>query len=237
MSSMTRKAHKNGLDLSAIRERLAQNEGRDYWRSLNELADTEAFRNYLHREFPEGASEWGDKVGRRKFLQVMGASLAFAGLTSCTRQPPEKIVPYVRAPEQLIPGKTPVFRFGPVSRRIRARRVGRKPCGATDQDRGQPDPSGDPQRGRCDFWACGCDNASADTRSLRSGPHAGARGKWAREHMGAVFRRACDRGGEIRFGSGCGIALVDGNRDLARVDRPDSIALGQIIPMPEMAPI
>lgn len=105
---MTRKAHKNGLDLSAIRERLAQNKGRDYWRSLNELADTDEFRNYLHREFPEGASEWGDAVGRRKFLQVMGASLAFAGLTSCTRQPPEKIVPYVRAPEQLIPGK-PLF--------------------------------------------------------------------------------------------------------------------------------
>ena len=108
MSSMTRTAHKDGLDLSAIRERLSKREGQDYWRSLNELADTEEFRNYLHREFPEGASEWSDKVGRRKFLQVMGASLAFAGLTSCTRQPPEKIVPYIRAPEQIVPGK-PLF--------------------------------------------------------------------------------------------------------------------------------
>ena len=108
MSSMTRTAHKDGLDLAGIRERLASTEGQDYWRSLNELADTDEFRDYLHREFPEGASEWSDKLGRRKFLQVMGASLAFAGLTSCTRQPPEKIIPYVRAPEQLVPGK-PLF--------------------------------------------------------------------------------------------------------------------------------
>ena len=108
MSSMTRTAHKDGLDLAAIRKRLDHSEGQDYWRSLNELADTDEFRNYLHREFPEGASEWSDEVGRRKFLQVMGASLAFAGLTSCTRQPPEKIIPYVRAPEQIVPGK-PLF--------------------------------------------------------------------------------------------------------------------------------
>ena len=38
----------------------------------------------------------------------MGASLALAGVTACTRQPPEKIVPYVRQPEELVPGK-PLF--------------------------------------------------------------------------------------------------------------------------------
>lgn len=106
---MTRTAHKNGLDLAAIRKRLSDKNGPDYWRSLNEVADTEEFRTYLHREFPEGASEWNDALGRRKFLQLMGASLAFAGLTSCTRQPIEKIVPYVRAPEQMVPGKPLYF--------------------------------------------------------------------------------------------------------------------------------
>ena len=38
----------------------------------------------------------------------MGASLALAGLSACTRQPEEKIVPYVRAPEGSVPGK-PLF--------------------------------------------------------------------------------------------------------------------------------
>jgi hypothetical protein len=38
----------------------------------------------------------------------MGASLALAGLNACTRQPAEKIVPYIRAPEGLVPGK-PLF--------------------------------------------------------------------------------------------------------------------------------
>src|SRR5690606_33617078 len=46
--------------------------------------------------------------GRRSFLKLMGASMGLAGLTACTRQPEEKIVPYVRAPEQMVPGK-PLF--------------------------------------------------------------------------------------------------------------------------------
>ncbi len=79
-----------------------------YWRSLEELADTPAFREMLHREFPRQASEWLDPVGRREFLKLMTASLGLAGLTSCTRQPTEKIMPYVRAPEEIVPGK-PLF--------------------------------------------------------------------------------------------------------------------------------
>ena len=62
----------------------------------------------LHREFPAQASEWLDPVGRRNFLKLMGASVALAGATACTRQPDELIVPYVRQPEDVIPGK-PLF--------------------------------------------------------------------------------------------------------------------------------
>jgi MoCo/4Fe-4S cofactor protein with predicted Tat translocation signal len=80
----------------------------EYWRSLEELADTEEFQRWLHREFPEQASELTDPVGRRQFLRLMGASLALAGVTACTKQPAEAIVPYVRAPEDLVPGK-PLF--------------------------------------------------------------------------------------------------------------------------------
>jgi molybdopterin-containing oxidoreductase family iron-sulfur binding subunit len=63
----------------------------------------------LHREFPQGASEFLDPVTRRTFVKLMGASLALAGVTACTRQPAEKIVPYVRQPEELVPGKPLYF--------------------------------------------------------------------------------------------------------------------------------
>ncbi len=96
------------MDSSAIRSRLADSGGRLYWRSLGELADTPAFREYLHREFPEQASEWNDPKGRRQFLKLMSASLALAGVGACTKQPPESIVPYVRQPEDLVPGR-PLF--------------------------------------------------------------------------------------------------------------------------------
>ncbi len=96
------------MDFSAIRSRLAGSEGRLYWRSLGELADTPEFRDYLHREFPEQASEWNDPKGRRDFLKLMSASLALAGVGACTRQPEEQIVPYVRQPEDVIPGR-PLF--------------------------------------------------------------------------------------------------------------------------------
>src|SRR5262245_47491722 len=96
------------MDLAAIKSRLAGSNGRLYWRSLGELADTPEFREYLHREFPEQASEWNDPKGRRNFLKLMSASLALAGVGACTRQPPEAIVPYVRQPEEIVPGR-PLF--------------------------------------------------------------------------------------------------------------------------------
>ncbi|MGH7425859.1 MAG: TAT-variant-translocated molybdopterin oxidoreductase, partial [Candidatus Methylomirabilales bacterium] len=97
-----------GLDLALIRSRLAGLRGQEYWRSLEELAETEAFQEFVHREFPQDASVWIDPIGRRAFLKLMGAALALAGLGACTRQPDEKIVPYVRAPEDIIPGQ-PLF--------------------------------------------------------------------------------------------------------------------------------
>ena len=96
------------MDLTAIRSRLAGSEGRLYWRSLGELADTPEFREYLHREFPAQASEWNDPKGRRDFLKLMSASLALAGIGACTKQPTEAIIPYVRQPEDVVPGR-PLF--------------------------------------------------------------------------------------------------------------------------------
>ncbi|MGH7979810.1 MAG: TAT-variant-translocated molybdopterin oxidoreductase, partial [Limisphaerales bacterium] len=75
-----------------------------FWRSLDELARTKQFEESLHREFAPDASEWKG-LKRREFLKLIGASLALAGLPACTKQPIGKIIPYVRQPEDLIPGK------------------------------------------------------------------------------------------------------------------------------------
>ena len=75
------------IDLSAIRARLAGQQGPAFWRSLEEVAETPEFTAMLHREFPVGASEFTDPAGRRDFLRLMGASIALAGAAACTRQP------------------------------------------------------------------------------------------------------------------------------------------------------
>jgi MoCo/4Fe-4S cofactor protein with predicted Tat translocation signal len=79
-----------------------------FWRTLDELADDPAFRERLYNEFPSEIEALTDEATRRTFMKLMGASIALAGLTACTRQPEEKIVPYVRQPEEVIPGK-PLF--------------------------------------------------------------------------------------------------------------------------------
>jgi MoCo/4Fe-4S cofactor protein with predicted Tat translocation signal len=82
---------------------------KEYWRSLDELADSPEFHEFVLREYPQQAEEWNDPVERRTFLKLMGASLALAGLSSCAYQPPEKIVPYVNQPEEEVPGKPLYF--------------------------------------------------------------------------------------------------------------------------------
>ncbi|HEX3357151.1 MAG TPA: TAT-variant-translocated molybdopterin oxidoreductase [Tepidisphaeraceae bacterium] len=79
------------------------------WRSLDELAQTDEFREAMFREFPKAASEWDDSTSRRSFLKVMGASIALAGMAGCVRPTTEKIVPYIRQPEEMTPGKPLYF--------------------------------------------------------------------------------------------------------------------------------
>src|SRR5262245_20296245 len=89
-------------------ERLSGARGPAFWRSLEELAATPEFEEILHAEFPRHASEWTSGLDRRRFLQLSGATMALAGLTACTRQPLERIVPYVKQPEEIVPGR-PLF--------------------------------------------------------------------------------------------------------------------------------
>jgi MoCo/4Fe-4S cofactor protein with predicted Tat translocation signal len=76
---------------------------RTYWRSLAEIEDRPEFRPYLEREFPEGASELPEGITRRDMMMLLGASLSLAGLAGC-RRPVEEIVPFVTAPEEILPG-------------------------------------------------------------------------------------------------------------------------------------
>src|SRR5208337_2236386 len=88
-----------------------------FWRGLDELAETQEYKDFLRHEYPYGAPHkmvHGGAVhevntlGRRDVLKLMAASTALAGLSACTKLPTEKIVPYVKPPEEIIPGR-PLF--------------------------------------------------------------------------------------------------------------------------------
>jgi MoCo/4Fe-4S cofactor protein with predicted Tat translocation signal len=92
-------------DLTELREKLRAQSGRTFWRSLDEVADTPEFRGFLNAEFPAAVDSLTSSLDRRQFLKLMGASIAMSGLAACTRQPVEKILPYVKQPEELLPGQ------------------------------------------------------------------------------------------------------------------------------------
>ncbi len=101
------------LDFRALARRRDDERGGQPWRSLEELAKSPEFEAMLHRdenaavfESPSGETAG---VDRRELFQYLGVSFALAGLTACTRQPAEKIVPYVRQPEEIVPGGKPLF--------------------------------------------------------------------------------------------------------------------------------
>jgi MoCo/4Fe-4S cofactor protein with predicted Tat translocation signal len=89
------------VNITNIAQKSATNQ--KYWRSLNQLADTPEFREWVHREFPAGASDLLDGKSRRTMLKLMGASFGLAGLTACSR-PVEHILPNSVGVEDYIPG-------------------------------------------------------------------------------------------------------------------------------------
>ncbi len=76
-----------------------------WWRCLEALQRGSESGARAEPEFTAAADLWPEGLDRRRFLQLMGASFALAGLGACTRQPLETIVPYGRAPEDLVPGR------------------------------------------------------------------------------------------------------------------------------------
>ena len=78
---------------------------RTYWRSLEELAGTPEFAAFIERRAPR----FRDVVStfdRRRFLQLMAASMALGGLSGCGPEAEERqLLPYVEQPENIIPGR------------------------------------------------------------------------------------------------------------------------------------
>ncbi|MDB6053798.1 MAG: Fe-S-cluster-containing hydrogenase component 1-like protein [Verrucomicrobiales bacterium] len=96
--------------------------GPKYWRSLEQLSDSPEFNQWIEREFPQGASEFSDPVGRRHFIKIMSASfllMGVGGLTGC-RKPVEKILPFSKLPEGYIHG---VAQFYATARPIRGTHI------------------------------------------------------------------------------------------------------------------
>ena len=86
-------------NFALLRNKILKQDGKEYWRSLEEFVDAPEFADFVSQEYPEHAETWDNSLSRRNFVKVMGASLALAGLSGCVIQPPEKIVPYVRPQE------------------------------------------------------------------------------------------------------------------------------------------
>ncbi len=107
LESLLEKPQKK-VDLGQLREKLAAGRGPAFWRTLEEAAETEDLKEYVEQEFPGLSGQIPQGVDRRNLLKVMGASLAMAGAAACTKLPQESIVPYVRQPENIIPGE-PMF--------------------------------------------------------------------------------------------------------------------------------
>jgi molybdopterin-containing oxidoreductase family iron-sulfur binding subunit len=96
-------------NFARLRDKILAQNGKQYWRSVEEFVDAPEFEEFVKQEYPQHAEEWEDGLSRRHFIKIMGASLALAGLSGCVIQPPEKIVPYVRQPEEIVPGKALYF--------------------------------------------------------------------------------------------------------------------------------
>jgi MoCo/4Fe-4S cofactor protein with predicted Tat translocation signal len=101
----TSEEQRRPLNLDEFRQNLAGKKNKVYWRSLNELANHKDFEEIVRQEFPRQAGLL-ESLNRRDFLKVLGASLALAGLAACAPRENEKIVPYVKPPEELVPAKS-----------------------------------------------------------------------------------------------------------------------------------
>jgi len=153
--------------------------GQEYWRSLDELADSHEFREFVFNEFPAGALDAIDSSNRRQFLKLMGASMAFAGLglAGCRRWPKEHIVPLANRPEDRVPGVPEVYastaEFCGVGTGILVTSYDGRPIKI------EGNPQHPDSRGATNAWTQACVLDMYDPDRSRSVRHNGAAASWA----------------------------------------------------------
>nr|MCU0239084.1 TAT-variant-translocated molybdopterin oxidoreductase [Pyrinomonadaceae bacterium] len=126
-------------NFALLRDKILSKNGKNYWRSVEEFVDAPEFAEFVSREYPQHAEEWSDSFSRRNFIKIMGASLALAGLSGCVIQPAEKIVPYVKQPEEIVPGKPLYFATAMTLGGIATGLLGRSNEGRPTKVEGNPD--------------------------------------------------------------------------------------------------
>jgi molybdopterin-containing oxidoreductase family iron-sulfur binding subunit len=109
----------NVLDEAGDRQSANGRDRRKTWRGLEDRESAPAYQQMVDGEFMPEATESPSRTSRRKFLEIMGASIAMAGMAAC-RKPVERIVPYTRMPESVVPGKSEYYATAyPISGSVR----------------------------------------------------------------------------------------------------------------------
>ena len=188
-------------NFALIRERILSQEGKEYWRSVEEFVDAPEFKEFISREYPHEIETWDNTLSRRNFVKVMGASLALAGLTGCVIQPNEKIVPYVRSQEGMLPGRPNFFAtamtLGGVATGLLAKSYDGRPI----KIEGNPDHPG--SRGATDILAQASILGMYDPDRSQEVTYRGDSSTW--ERFMPAFRQAID---EDRSTGGAGIRFL-----------------------------
>ena len=222
-------AGEHRLELAAVREKLKNKSGKQYWRTLEELSEDPHFAELMHREFPRHASEWDDSVDRRDFLKLMGASLALAGLAGCGRPDVAHIVPYVKQPDGMVLGRPQLLCDGDAVWSGRDWPAGGEPRGAANEGGRKSRPPGEPGRDERD-------GAGFDFEFVRSGSGADGDGRRRDSHLvGIPGRRAGSSNGcesDIRRG----IPDSDGNNHFTNAGNSTEEII-DALPAGEMAPV
>jgi MoCo/4Fe-4S cofactor protein with predicted Tat translocation signal len=102
----------NSDSMAAEGPELTLNVPNKYWMSLEQFNGDPDFVKRAENEFkisPFAPDDAEDGFARRDFLKLMGASIAMAGATGCIRRPSQNIIPYVKAPKEIIPGEAAYY--------------------------------------------------------------------------------------------------------------------------------
>ncbi|MFN0140571.1 MAG: TAT-variant-translocated molybdopterin oxidoreductase [Pyrinomonadaceae bacterium] len=187
-------------NFSLLRDRILSQDGKEYWRSVEEFVDAPEFEEFVAREYPHEIEEWDNSLSRRKFVKVMGASLALAGLSGCVIQPAEKIVPYVNPVEGMLPGKARFFAtamsLGGVATGLLAKSYEGRPV----KVEGNPDHPG--SRGATDVLAQASVLGMYDPDRSQQVTYRGAPKSWemfVTEFRSAIEANRADGGAGVRF--------------------------------------